>query len=334
MTNKSYQPSKTRRKKPGWRESQLIKKNRGVKKNILGWFILIIVIIFVISFVKFFGLINDRVWDGESKINILIYNKDFSLVSYSPKEKSLVLIEIPTNLYVDVPGGYGKFQLFAVPRLADFEKKKDLVVQTIQNNLMVPIDGYIVEDDSKSPSRPGDEFKQSIFFSCLKSNQTNLKPWDLLRLWWNTKKLGESRLEKVVLSNRDVLNEKTLPDKAKVYEVVPEKYDLFIQKYSVDTEIRKERLSIEVLNGTEYSNLAQQFSRLLTNIGGVIIGVGNTNNFGGLCQVSGSKVSLASYTAKKITKTFGCQIDINEKISRSDLEVTVGKQFWEKLYMD
>ncbi len=56
-------------------------------------------------------------WNGEFTLNFVTNTKPLSLVSFSPQDRKVTILTIPDATLVDVPGGFGKWQIRAIHQL-------------------------------------------------------------------------------------------------------------------------------------------------------------------------------------------------------------------------
>ncbi|MDP3758738.1 MAG: hypothetical protein Q8Q86_03390, partial [Candidatus Daviesbacteria bacterium] len=82
---------------------------------------------------------RNYIWDAQFNINLLFRSKNISVVSLNPKQERIVIVNIPDETFLDVPHGFGSWQLRAVYGLGGDSLLKD----TVTNFLAIPIDGYL-----------------------------------------------------------------------------------------------------------------------------------------------------------------------------------------------
>src|SRR3989344_4735371 len=85
-------------------------------------------------------------WNGEFNLNLLIRTDKISLLSYNPKESKVAIVNIPDETFLEVPFGFGSWQLRSVYELGESQKEGGgykLLEDTLTNFLAVPIDGLL-----------------------------------------------------------------------------------------------------------------------------------------------------------------------------------------------
>jgi hypothetical protein len=285
--------------------------------------------------IKIYNLVNNKVWTGQDRINLVISN-GLTVLTYDPIDDGITTINLPDNLYIDVGGGYGKYRLGAVSELGQLEKKKELLPETIQFNLAIPVDGWISGAlDKTSTEKEAKNAVLKIVFSALqRKTETNLTTWDLLRLWIKVRGVKPSHIESLDYSKLNVLRPDTLVDKTPIFVLVSENSDLIIKKHFEDKRLQGERYSLEVLNGTSHPGLADEAARILGNIGGEVVGVGNTQTPFQQCFVRSEKNKSQTYTVRKIREIFACSWEEKTDVGRADISLILGESYRQNVYSD
>lgn len=284
------------KKLPRWQREQ---KQRRVsrRKSIIGRALVFAIIILAVGLsVGFYGVLKKSVWDGQTQISLAVASRPVSLVSFSPLGPSLVFLTFPEDAYIEAVHGYGNYLIESVYPLGELEGRGrggELLSQSLQEHLGVAVEGYLFGADLKETK---ESFLENILGLLKNQGQTNLGRWDLLRLWWEARSVREDRVRLVKL-------DKPLDS---------ERLERIIGQYFVDEKIRAEALTISVLNNTNQPGLAAREARIIKNLGGRIIGLGDIENKQSLslrdekCQMASQKKYKNSHTVKRLTKIFGC----------------------------
>jgi len=109
----------------------------------LGFLAFVILLLILIIFSgKFFF---QRVWDGKNKINIVFINPKVFILSLDPQGKRATILSLPPKTFLETIHGYGDYPLESVYKLGEQEGYNggDFLSSSLQENLRVPIDGYI-----------------------------------------------------------------------------------------------------------------------------------------------------------------------------------------------
>jgi len=293
--------------------------------------------IFVILLLFIFGLffyqikkVRPLLWDGNSRISLVFALEPVVVASLEPG-KDLTVFRLPENLYLRVPHGFGQYQLGSVYELGELEEGGgELLRETVQEYLGVPVDGYIKIPNTKYQIKNKKTVLNCLILLLPSRGETNLSKWDLLRLWWEIRKLRSDKVKFFDLGETNILTEKSLPDGSLIFETELFRLDELVRNHCIDHKIYEERLAIEVLNATDHSGLANRVARLMTNIGGDIVAVGNSNDKYQISNIKYQKKDLRkSYTVRKLEKILGVKAEVGEMgESRADLLILVGEDYW------
>lgn len=280
-------------------------------------------------------------WDGNSNLNLVLRSKDITVLSYDPFEKKVSLVNIPQETYVDVPGGYGKWQvrsIFDLGQTGKTPKGDKLLADSMSSLLGLPIDGVI--DLNTLPQTPYDfvkDLKNNPFSAVMTIGKisSSLTKIEFLSLAYSLTKVRLDKITNLDLGNFNLLSKKTISDGTTVLVAEPLLLDNFIIDKFSESKIRQEQISIAVFNGTSTPGLAQKVARIITNMGGdVIISTNATAQFQKTFITS--SLTNKSYTLDRLVKIFnlGCsnrqncdKIPNNEVSSRAQVNLVLGEDF-------
>jgi len=108
----------------------------------------------------------------------------------------------------------------------------------------------------------------------------------------------------------------------------PQQLDSKVKRQIMDERLYEERLSVQILNGTSKKGLAQQALRYVENLGGRVVGIGNT-----IEQGSEKSYILArntdAYTVSRLAELFGIAevreyTDLYGIKDRADVSIVIG----------
>ena len=280
---------------PRWREEQKERKANKTRRFAFSCLFFILLILLVGFGYKIYGSIGKSIWDGENQINLAFDAQPVAIASFNPQENSANILIIPNGTLVEAAWGYGPYRAESLFGLGELDGRGGEVLTTsLQEYLGIPIDAYASMENGKWKMENGKikVFISESIWSLLKNGgKTNLTKWDLARLWWKIKNIPE--------------------DKIKIFDLDPQLLEQIISGFAIDEKIKEEDLAIAVLNATDQPGLATKGSRLARNIGGRVIGIGETENFqfpisNFQCQIRSKKIYKNSYTVKKLSKIFNC----------------------------
>ena len=304
------------KKLPRWQKEQ---KQRRVSQTrlMIGRLLAAVVVIFTAGLlVGFGGILKRSLWNGQTRLTLAVASRPVRVISFSPQEQSLGFLTFADNTYLEAIHGYGNYLLESIYPLGELEGKGGggaLLAKSLQENLGLVIDGYISIPNSEFRIQNSESEAKGGFIgivvSLLKNQgETNLNRWDLIRLWWEA---GKVRKDKINLVNLD----KPLD---------PERLEGIIGPYFLDEKIREEALTIAVLNTTNQPGLAAQQARIIKNLGGRIVSLGDAADE--KCQIRSARKNKESQTVKRLAQIFGCPWAGEDLLGqRADLVLVLGE---------
>lgn len=310
----------------------LLKKNgKKEKKNslkvVLVFLLFVCILIFLSVVFRFYSGFKTAKFKNLDRVNIVIDNGNFFLVSLSRKGE-IALLELPVEKKIKLARGFGEYSLASVYRLGELEGKGgQLLVESLQSFLAVPVDGLVKIGRPTCGLTENQERKclQKILFSAIKNRpKTGISGVDLLIALWRSLKTKPG--EKINVAS---LGDKKFLDSAGDLDL--EKIDLFLSQELADSQITAENISLAVFNTTETVGLASQATRLISNLGGRVVSVDNAELRERTVIVFSEKVR-DSYTLKRLVGLFFAKVKEDEEISgRAQIEIYLGKDYWKML---
>lgn len=302
--------------------------------NIRFTFYVIILLILIGTGWRIYGALTKSVWDGRNRVNLVFATQPVFIASFSPGLESLSLLLIPDGTYVETTHGYGKYRIEAIWELGELEGREGLLAESSQEYLGLPVDGWVGDEKEKIQSEKQAKgiILNSLFQLIKGRDETNLTRWDLVRLWWQIKRVRFDKIYLIDLADSSAIISITLPDGTAGFELDPARLDRIIAKYFQDEKIREEGLALEIVNATSHPGLAAQAARIVSNIGGRVIAVGDWDLRNEECEVRSKKDKARIYTLVKLMKVFNCQFggeDLGD--SRAEAVIILGEDYWERL---
>lgn len=283
---------------------------------------IILPVILLTTFLFFGWQINNK-----RKLNLIINSKPAYIFSLLPGEH-LYLVKIPEKTLIEVTHGFGKYRLESIYGLGLIENRGgELLVDSIQESFGIPIDGYILTEKD-----PQSSMTKIIIESIQKKTSTNLGRLTLLRLWWQISKLRADQIKEFSLAPENGLRRVGQADGLTAFEFDPDKTDQFLGGCFKEPNIRQEDLTIAILNATDHLGLAQRVARLVSNIGGRVVIIGDFEQKINDCQIWVSAGVNKSQTFSRFSKIYHCQLKpgpVSEM--RADLVIVLGEKYWQKL---
>lgn len=257
-----------------------------------------------------------ELWDGSTQLNLVLKTQQISLLSFDPSEQSIKVVTIPGETYVELPGGFGSWQVTSVYDLGQGEKPVRgayFLKTALSNYLGLPIDSFIAAD-LNSPEEAVALFRNqpTHLLSKLPTLKTDLTPVELIRLLLGFKGV---RFDKITYYNLD------------------ENVDSFVSRNLFDSKLSQTQVSVAVFNGTQHPGKAKEAARLISNLGGHVI---IQNNF----ELDNIKHSFLfpksnDYASQRLGKIFTsdcseekiCDKLKDELYSRAQVNIVVGEDF-------
>lgn len=238
--------------------------------------------------IGFYKTWKGSVWDGQSRISLALVAPAVTVASFDPQEQSLVFLTFPPQAHIEAGRGYGDYLIDSIYPLGEMEGKGrggSLLAQSLQENLGLVIDGHATTFKAGETKK---DFLTGLFNLLQNQGETNLSRWDVFRLWWAVGNIKEDRVRLLKLEA----------------PLAPERLERMMSQYFGDEKIREEALTIAVLNATGQSGLATKAARIITNLGGRVIGLGDIENE--KCQITSPRKDKNSHTVRRLVKIFGC----------------------------
>ncbi|MBI2337587.1 LCP family protein [Candidatus Daviesbacteria bacterium] len=326
-----------------WKDVQSkarIKKRSKIAIGILAFIIGLLIISWAVKFTqnlfqpwKESGIQKKYIWNGEFNINLLIRTSAVTLLSYNPKQEEIILIDIPEETFLEVPYGFGMWQLRAVYGLGQAQKDlggNRLLVDTVTSFLAVPVDGFLdfsAFQPQKSPAEIVEMLRKDPIFGLnfLSNLKTDMTLWELFKLKLSLSAVRFDKVKQLDLSNLNVLSQEKLPDGTPVLTADTIRLDSVLPDLA-DPVIASEHKTIAVFNATDHPQLAGKWARLISNLGGNVIITANAKARLKSTQVTGEQ----SLTLKRMQQIFGSGGKINSldedlAFSRAQINLFVGE---------
>lgn len=197
--------------------------------------------------------------------------------------------------------------------------EKNIAYLTINTNapldkigavLKIPIDGKI-EAKGESDSNDVEETMHNVLLHP-KSFSTSLTVIDIARLWFFTKSLPKHAFIKKTISlprNQDLINE------LEIDKIVAELFN--------DKAITEEKLSIQIVNATGVSGLANRATRLISNMGGNVVLLSTAEDSIATSEIL--YIGEKTYTVEKLSSVLGIALKESKTAQLSDIIIIIGK---------
>ncbi|MDP3998213.1 MAG: LytR C-terminal domain-containing protein [bacterium] len=304
------------------------------------WAFVFLALIFSVGFTV--NTARKAIWDGRGRINIVIDARDIYFLSFSPKEKKLLVVQTPQNVYIEAPHGFGSYPFGAIYDLGELEKKGgETLMLTAREFFAAPVGAWMklpqgqleIRDSASAKKELGQILRQSFLPPGggiqLKSNLTIV---DQVRLWWAIKQVRADKVSFLNLEGNGIFSDLTLADESSVLTPNLSKLDSLLSPFLAEEGVRDELLKIEILNSTGEAGLGNRVSRIISNLGGEVISIDNQEEKVDRCLIRVRKEEKGRKTAQRLQEIFNCNLTREETLeSRVDLIFVVGRDYWQQL---
>lgn len=289
--------------------------------------------------------VKQYTWNTKSSINIAVKSSGVSVLNYDPVNKKIVILRIPNDTYFELPKGFGSWPVGSIYELGQEENPpvgSELLKESLAKLLGLPIDGFMTFKDPHTPKL--DELISSWhtnplrMIASLRNIDTDLTPLEALSLMHALSQVRSDQITWLDISQSDLTDSKLLPDSTRVLGVDSVQLDLFVRNNMADTTISQEGIPVGIFNATDHAGLGENANREITNMGGDVIFVTNTDTMLQKSIVTSTNTSTLSY--KRLAQIFApdclkkkCQTsDDRVKNSRAQINVVLGEDFYQHFY--
>jgi LytR cell envelope-related transcriptional attenuator len=227
--------------------------------------------------IKFYTLILDE--------NDFVKQANLNIID--THEQSFKTITIPEDTLLHLPYGLNEFKLASLYKVAQLEKNKD--IRSLLNQTLIEYFGvsaqkmYIVKTNSDATSfhkwitDPINIFRLAFDQNWVKENiKTSQTAWDLLNLAKTINGIPAEFTSDVNIVDYEIGSKDSSKDGSEVVVTDKNKLDEYIKKSFQNINILDEKANITVKNSTQTPGLGSKFSRVLTNMGAVVIDISNS----------------------------------------------------------
>lgn len=260
-------------------------------KIALLFFTFVIFLVLLAFGFRIFLLVLQSKYDGKHRFTLAVYatnsekERVINIISAAPETRTLSVLRVTGNNLTD-----------AFP---------------IQRYLAIPIDATLVLSEQKKYPKDYDGLLESLLFS-YKTVKTDLTLIDVLRFYIFAKSLSR---QVITFKELAVEEYNTVASQAAI--------DTIVSQLFFDPSFTSEKVSIQVVNGSEVQGLGNRLGRLITNMGGNVIMVTSANQVYPRSEILATNTD--SYSVAKLAKTLGLTVREVKKDGISDIIIHMGK---------
>lgn len=313
-----------------------------------------------LSFLVIFSLykVLDSHWDGKSRLSLVIgvqNSKDGSpgalaLFSIEPRKNSALYLILPRNLQLRVPYGYQDYIAGNVYQLGQLDRTRRggwLLSRGFENTFGVYINGYMVGRGETLPLIVENEknlfqVKSNLFsiFGILLNGgrflidfnniDSNFSLYDRIKLWLEVRRLRGDQITFYNLADNYILEDEKRPDGSVVKNVNTDLFELTLKDSFQDSEIRKENVTLEVVNATSAERVAAGLGRIMNHLGVSVVlsTTAKTPEKEGCLLYVSQPTFRHSAVVDFIIKNFNCTVsNARFENSQTDVKIVLGEDF-------
>lgn len=317
-------------KEPRWQQEQSRRKKHKTLKIVHYFLVAIFLILFLGISWRIYGAIKGSIWNGENRLTLVLNTDPISLASFDSHSQTISFLTIPNGTYIETAGEYGPYRIEKIYHLGEIERKGNILLSaSLETYFGLPIDGWIIKNIKLQEKKEKEFLSELITESIRNKSLTNLSRWDLVRLWFLIKRTRAHKIEVVDLGKTSFAEEFNLPDGSQARKIDQERISQIINRLFSDYKIRDEDLAIAIMNAGSKAGLAAKAARLVANIGGRLVEVGDWQEKLEKCEIKTVPEYYKSYSCQKLARVFKCQCKKDlEKGARWDLLIILTESSW------
>ncbi len=296
--------------------------------------VLLVVLVGLLSFGRMFRQANLL----DKDFITIVLHSDPVVVLYTSGD-STSFITIPSDSFVELPHGYGSYQLLAAWRLGEIDGNGgQLLAGAVQELLTVPIDGWFGYDEpmkieETEASAMIARFKHIFAVGSLLKMKTNLTLLDRIALYTRVVRLPPTQSQVLSLADTGISQPLALADGTVVNSLDPVALSNLLDGTFEQQSIRDESFRIAILNGTSRPGLGQKAVGIIESLGGLVVRVANADETEDQCVIKVIPTVSESKTAIILRDIFNCRVvEIAEGQFREDIQLIVGTQYQDYLF--
>ncbi len=308
-----------KKKEPRWLQEQEKRRKFKTHKAITNLLLLIFLLLFLGISWRFYGFFKNSTWDGKNRLTLVLKIDPVSLVSFDPESEEISFLIIPDGSYIEAVNNYGFYRIEKIYPLGELEGRGvEFLSASLEAYLGLPIDGWVIAD--RKWTNETKSLLSSLIASAIKDKSTSsLSRWDLIRLWLAINQTRAHKIEVIDLGETTATEEFVLPDGNLAKKVDNQRLSRIISNLFTDYRIRREDLAIAVMNAGTETGLAAKAAKLISNIGGRLVEIGDWSGELDQCQLRTSVEARKSYTTQKLLDIFDCQMGNDSEGGRWEL---------------
>jgi|SRR3989339_406708 len=288
-------------------------KISNIKHQILKRSSIIFVFLLICLLYYLFKLVSSSVFlKGRDKINVVFYGERTRFYSLDRKNISYLLF-FSNLVKVIVPGGYGKYKVGAIGKLASLEKKPEIVKKTFSAMTSSLVDLYFYQKKT-AIYYDNTDLKQTPTFKEIFLTNSNANLIDRLFLLHIFLTNGKENFQVIDLkpfesgSNNDIFDQNSFYKK--------------IQGSFFQRTYRNHDVNVQIIYANSYKT-AQLISQMIEGEGIRVVDLSNQNKILSSCLLISNKNTIMTKTYQHLADFFKCKTRVGET-TVSDIILELG----------
>jgi len=226
--------------------------------------------------VGFVLLARQARWDGkEQQIFLLVLPptstqevlRSIQILIVRPKESTAMLFPLPENLYIEALQGYGLYKSSALFGLADLEHMSEQFVRrSLALSLGIDIQ-HTIWDSRISSSSSVNALRAIAFRSLRMQNKSTSAFIERYRLWRVLSNMRQDQLAVIDPVSSQMFVPITAAGDTQALGIDILKLDEVVFRLFANPSLRKEQVSVSIVNTTHTTGMATKIARALTSMG-------------------------------------------------------------------
>lgn len=264
-----------------------------------------------------------------------------SLIAIDKEEHTIKQLTLPENTSIHLPYGLKDFKLKSLYKMAEMEQPNNplsLIKQTLTDYFGVSTKNiYVLFNNSELQSfyewisNPYNMFQLAFNADWTTNNVTgNTSRWEMLQLASTIKNIPDQNKSSISILENDIGTKETTIDNTESIITDQNRLDTYIKRAFENKNIIEEKANIIIANATSTQGLARSAARIITNMGGIVVDLQNSETESQETKIIISDNKwLHSVTLQKIVKSLPHSniTTITNSESKSDITIILGKDY-------
>ncbi len=285
-----------------------------------------------VCFILLFGCVFWFPIPEKERITVVVASTPIVIATIDTIDHKATLFSVPEDITIEGAYAMGRYPIASFWKMGALDRKDHALLATsIQQSFGIPIEGYVGREHGVLTAQTDairllfDMFSyRSMVFYASKRYVTNLSLSTLIRLYRTIPVIRQSDVSVHVLGPQTSTFTEELPDGTSRTVLDPLNIDLRTKGLFERSTVRKEALSVGVVNTTGIPELAKSIARQLGNSGMFVVSLESEDKPLARCTVSAKKELLKSSSISFIHETYGCDIQTLQGGHREDILIKIG----------